>query len=166
MRLPISVIHTINPRYSILAKPSFINLWNAYPPKTQPPVCDGPWLNQCAIRMSLALCGERTLPVNSSTYNEPRCAHGHARGAESLANWLWKKNQLGPPKIFGNTAAERNTLLTKTGIIFFKDFYYQPGDSDERPSGDHIDLWSRGLTGTADSDYCSRAKAVWFWELT
>lgn len=115
--------------------------------------------------MSITLNAELTLAVNSSTYSEPRCAHGHARGAESLANWLWKKNQLGPPKILGNTPAERNTLLTKTGIIFFKDFYYQPGDSEGRPSGDHIDLWNRGMTGTIHGDYFYRANAVWFWEL-
>lgn len=160
----IRVADTIDSRYSILAKPSFINLWDAYPKPLSP--CDGPWINQCAIRMSIALCGERTLQVNASTYTEPRCAHGHARGAESLANWLWKKNQLGPPKVFGSSPAERDTLLNKTGIIFFKDFYYQPGDSDDRPSGDHIDLWSRGTTATIHGDYFYRAKAVWFWELT
>jgi hypothetical protein len=150
-----------------MRKPSFINLWNSYPQYSYDvPACDGPWINQCAIRLSMALCGEHTLPVNSSTYSEPRCAHGHARGAESLANWLWRKSQLGPPRIYTNSAADRTTLLSKTGIIFFKDFYYQPSDSEGRPSGDHIDLWSRGLTGTEDSDYCHRAKAIWFWELS
>lgn len=149
-----------------MAKPSFLNLWNSYPPyPSAKPACDGPWSNQCAIRMSIALCGERTLPVNSSTYSEPRCAHGHARGAESLANWLWKKSQIGPPKILGNSADERNSLLTKTGIIFYKDFYYQLTDPEGRPSGDHIDLWNRGMTASKNSDYFYRAKTVWFWEL-
>lgn len=147
-----------------MAKPSFINLWNAYPLyTTDDPVCDGPWANQCAIRVSVALCGERTLTVNSSTYTEPRCAHGHARGAESLANWLWKKQHLGPPKIFTNGAADRIDLLSKTGIIFFKDFYQQPSDPAGRPTGDHIDLWNRGKTKSGD--YFHAAKAVWFWEL-
>lgn len=147
-----------------MAKPSFINLWNAYPAFTpQDPVCNGPWANQCAIRVSVALCGERTLPVNSSTYSEPRCSHGHARGAESLANWLWKKQQLGPPTIYTKGAADRIGLLNKTGIIFFKDFYQQPNDAQGRPTGDHIDLWNRGRTGSGD--YFHRAKAVWFWEL-
>ncbi|MEG5264125.1 type VI secretion system amidase effector protein Tae4 [Pseudomonas sp. JDS28PS106] len=149
-----------------MAKPSFINLWNQYPPHPGAPACDGPWPNQCAIRLSIALCNERTLPVNSSTYTEPRCAHGHARGAESLANWLWKRQQLGPPKVYGNSAAERTGLLGKTGIIFFKDFYYQETDPDGRPSGDHIDLWNRGVTASSGGDYFFRAKAVWFWELT
>lgn len=151
-----------------MAKPSFINLWKAYGDmlQTHPDgkVCDGSWANQCAIRLSLALCNERTLPVNSKTYDEPRCAHGHARGAESLANWLWKKKQLGAPKKYSNSAADRTSLLGKTGIIFYKDFYYQPTDREGHPSGDHIDLWNRGLTRTGD--YFYRAKEVWFWELT
>jgi hypothetical protein len=146
-------------------KPSFINLWNSYPQYSPgSPVCDGPWANQCAIRVSIALCGERTLPVNSSTYSEPRCSHGHARGAESLANWLWKKAQIGPPRIYSNSAADRAKLLTKTGIIFYKDFYLQLNDAPGQPTGDHIDLWDRGQTKSGD--YFYEAKAVWFWELS
>lgn len=150
-----------------MARPSFVNLWKAYDdlkvayPDHKP--CDGPWANQCAIRLSVALCNERGLPVNSSTYSEPRCAHGHARGAESLANWLWKKQHLGAPVIYKNGATDRVKLLSKTGIIFFKDFYQQPNDAEGHPSGDHIDLWDRGMTQTGD--YFHRAKAVWFWEL-
>ncbi|MGG2398352.1 type VI secretion system amidase effector protein Tae4 [Pseudomonas sp. SH1-B] len=149
-----------------MAKPSFINLWKAYEdmlvefPDKRP--CDGDWANQCAIRLSVALNKERSVMVNASTYSEPRCAHGHARGAESLANWLWKRPQLGPPRIYN--ASDRARLLDKTGIIFYKDFYYRPSDAEGRPTGDHIDLWNRGLTMTGD--YFHRAKAVWFWELS
>ncbi|RON18736.1 type VI secretion system amidase effector protein Tae4 [Pseudomonas frederiksbergensis] len=148
-----------------MAKPSFINLWNSYPPyPSATPACDGPWINQCAIRMSIALCGERTLPVNSSTYTlDPRCSHGHARGAESLANWLWKRQQIGPPKIYTNSVADRTVLMGKTGIIFFKDCYEQSSDTAGRPTGDHIDLWNRGLTKSGD--LFSRSRAIWFWEL-
>ena len=67
-----------------MAAPSFINLWNSYPLESSP--CDGPWDNQCAIRMSLTLNAESTLKVNKNTYSEPKCKHEHARGAESLAN--------------------------------------------------------------------------------
>lgn len=148
-----------------MAKPSFINLWNSYPPYSpvDPPACDGPWINQCAIRVSIALCGERTLAVNSSTYSEPRCAHGHARGAESLANWLWKRPQIGPPKIYTNSVEDRTKLMSKTGIIFFKDCYEQSSDTAGRPTGDHIDLWNRGQTRSGDLFF--RSKAIWFWEL-
>jgi hypothetical protein len=152
-----------------VAKPSFINLWNAYSrllvehPDGHP--CDGPWDNQCAIRMSIALNAEHTIKVDNSTYSEPKCAHGHARGAESLANWLWKKGQLGRPAIYTNGASDRDKILNKVGIIFFKDFFYQPNDAEGHPSGDHIDLWDCGITGTRNSDYFHRSKSVWFWEL-
>ena len=148
-----------------MAKPSFINLWNSYPRYTHTdPACSGPWANQCAIRVSIALCGERTLPVNSSTYNlGPLCAHGHARGAESLAHWLSKKRQLSPPKTYTNSVADRAILRGKTGIIFFKDCYQTNTDRAGQPTGDHIDLWNRGLTKSGDLS--SSAKEIWFWEL-
>ena len=150
-----------------MAKPSFINLWKAYSdlvvthPNAAP--CNGPWANQCAIRMSLVLNAELTVKVNKSTYTEPKCAHEHARGAESLANWLWKRH-LGRPAILGNTAEDRRTLMSKTGLIFFKDCFQQSGESLDNRTGDHIDLWNRGITKTGD--LFSRSRAVWFWELT
>jgi len=115
--------------------------------------------------MSIALNAEHTLKVNKSTYSEPKCAHGHARGAESLANWLWKKSNLGPPTIYTNGASDRDRVLDKVGIIFFKDFYYHPTDPDGSPSGDHIDLWNRGNTGSYEGDYFHRSNNVWFWNL-
>jgi len=57
-------------------KPEFVKLWNSYPTQNSP--CDGPYDNQCAIRMSVALCGEGTLKITKETYPEPKCAHGHA----------------------------------------------------------------------------------------
>ncbi|WP_285350667.1 type VI secretion system amidase effector protein Tae4 [Pseudomonas sp. ME-P-057] len=150
-----------------MAKPSFINLWKAYSdllvahPDAKP--CEGPWANQCAIRMSLTLNAEKTVKVNKSTYTEPKCAHEHARGAESLANWLWK-HHLGRPTVLTNSAEDRRTLMNKTGLIFFKDCFQQPGETVDGRSGDHIDLWNRGLTQTGDLFY--RSRKVWFWELT
>lgn len=144
-----------------MAKPSFINLWNAYPTVSSP--CDGPWDNQCAIRMSIALSGEMTLKVNTSTYTEPKCAHGHARGAESLANWLEKR--LFYPRKVGGSAQDREAFKDKTGIIFYKDCFARTGQTAENRTGDHIDLWNRGLTkGFSDGAY--QSKAVWFWELS
>ncbi|WP_460417424.1 type VI secretion system amidase effector protein Tae4 [Pseudomonas sp. microsymbiont 2] len=144
-----------------MAKPSFINLWNAYPKVSSP--CDGPWDNQCAIRMSIALNGEMSLKVNKSTYTEPKCAHGHARGAESLANWL--EGRLFYPLKIAGTAQARAQLSTKTGIIFYRNCYARNGQRWEDRSGDHIDLWNRGLTkGFNDDAY--QSQAVWFWELT
>lgn len=151
-----------------MAKPSFINLWKAYSdllvahPDAKP--CDGPWANQCAIRMSIALNAELTVKVNKSTYTEPKCSHGHARGAESLANWLWK-HHLGRPLIIGGSEVERRKLQNKIGLIFFKDCFQQAGEADEGRTGDHIDLWNRGLTVGRFSDQAYRSRAVWFWEL-
>jgi hypothetical protein len=48
-------------------------------------------------------------------------------------------------------------------LIFFKDCFQQSGETPEGRSGDHIDLWNRGLTQTSDLFY--RSKKVWFWEL-
>lgn len=145
-----------------MAKPSFINLQQAYPKVASP--CDQPWGNQCAIRMSIALNGEQTIRVNKSTYTEPKCKHDHARGAESLANWLWR-HHLGRPLIIGGSATDRQVLRDKRGIIFFKDCFQRASETLEQRSGDHIDLWNRGLTqGFSDGDYMS--KQIWFWELS
>jgi hypothetical protein len=142
-----------------MAVPAFINLWNNYPAESSP--CDGGWPNQCAIRMSVTLNAEQTIRVDAYTYSEPRCAHGHARGAESLANWLWL-NHLGRPRIFTEGATAKRSLNEKTGIIFFKDCFIRKGETVQR--GDHIDLWNRGATKTY-SDPGNKSKQVWFWEL-
>lgn len=142
-----------------MARPAFINLWNSYPTVNDP--CDGPWSNQCAIRMSLALNDEKTLLVDRFTYSEPKCAHGHARGAESLANWLWRRH-LGRPSIFTSGAIAKRTLAEKNGIIFFKDCY--PRGGEIRATGDHIDLWQRGMT-KGYNDPGNKSAQVWFWEL-
>lgn len=143
-----------------MATPAFLNLWSNYPTESDP--CDGGWENQCAIRMSITLNAEGAIQVNQSTYSEPRCSHGHARGAESLANWLWKRH-LGRPRIFPDGAKAKIALHSKTGLLFFKDCFTRSGES--RRTGDHIDLWNRGLTKTY-SDPANKSSQVWFWELT
>lgn len=144
----------------MMARPAFINLWNNYPTERQP--CDGGWANQCAIRMSITLNAERTIRVDKHTYSEPRCSHGHARGAESLANWLWR-HHLGRPRIFTDGAGAKRQLHQKSGIILFKDCFTRSGES--RAVGDHIDLWNRGVTKTYD-DPANHSAQVWFWELS
>jgi len=139
-------------------KPEFTNLWSSYPDDKKP--CDGPWENQCAIRMSVALNGEGTIKINKNTYPEPRCAHGHARGAESLANFLWKK--IGKPLVFTNASDAKIKLAGKNGIIFFKDCFNRGGESAR--SGDHIDVWKLGTTKTYH-DPANQSAQVWFWAL-
>ena len=142
-----------------MSKPSFINLWNGYPKENDP--CDGSWNNQCAIRMSIALNAEMSIKVNKSTYSEPKCSHGHARGAESLANWLWKYH-LKRPNRYTDGAQCKLTLQSKNGIIFFKDCFTRAGDT--KRLGDHIDLWNKGLT-KGYNDPANKASQIWFWEL-
>lgn len=141
-------------------RPRFILLWGSYPTVSDP--CEQGWTNQCAIRMSIALNTERTITVSASSYSEPRCQHGHARGAQSLATWLWSRH-LGRPRIFSDTAAAKHTLGSEQGIVFFKDCFTRAGQSTR--SGDHIDLWLRGLTKTYD-DPGNHSAQLWFWELT
>ncbi len=132
-----------------MAKPRFDSLWNAYPEEHDP--CNQGWANQCAIRMSIALTGAGFALTG---YTEPRCKHGHARGAESLAQYL--VSRLGRPVI--KTKDGEAAVDGKSGIIFFKDLAGFRGGN-----GDHIDLWRNGETKTGA--YFSSCKQVWFWEL-
>lgn len=141
-----------------MAKPGFTTLWASYPVVKAP--CDGPWDNQCAIRMSIALNGEGSVTVNSKNYSEPKCRHGHARGAESLANWLQTK--IGRPKKWKSGEAAKKDLQDDQGIIFFKDCFTRAGSTAQ--VGDHIDLWRKGITKTF-SDPNNSSKEVWFWAL-
>jgi hypothetical protein len=86
--------------------------------------------------MSVALNKELSVQINKHTYSEPKCAHGHARGAESLANCLWKTH-LGRPIVYTNGATAKSSIQGKQGIIFFKDFFPRSGETESR--GDHID---------------------------
>jgi Type VI secretion system (T6SS), amidase effector protein 4 len=142
-----------------MPKPVFTKLWSSYPTVAKP--CDGPWSNQCAIRLSVTLNAEGTLTISSTTYTEPKCAHGHARGAESLANWLWNSGRLGRPTVYADGATAKTAIADKRGIIFFKDCFTRDGSTVQ--TGDHIDLWQRGFTKTYN-DPANKAKQVWFWE--
>jgi hypothetical protein len=142
-----------------MAKPSFLNLWASYPDPEVRHCSDG-LANECAIRMSLTLNAEKTLAVSKGSYSEPKCSHGHARGAESLANWLYRK--IGPPKVYNDPAKAKLLLAEKKGIIFFKDCFVRAGET--RQVGDHIDLWHTGFTKSY-SDPQNKAKQIWFWEL-
>jgi hypothetical protein len=130
--------------------PHFVLLWIAYPTVNHP--CDGPWDNQCAIRLSLCLINAG-FPLTN--YTEPVCSHGHARGAESLANYLY--NQVGRPKIAKTPTQGQSNVSGKNGVVFFKDITGFRGGR-----GDHIDVWMNGLTKTGD--YFDSSKETWFWE--
>jgi hypothetical protein len=123
---------------------------NANYPEGRP--CDDDWAFQCALRMSIALsrCG-----FDFSDYRSPKCSHGHPRGAECLANFLWRK--LGRPKIY--KSATTSTIKTR-GIILFKDIY-----TFRNGVGDHIDLWNGANRMTRSGAYFGKCKQVWFFNL-
>jgi hypothetical protein len=141
-----------------MQKPSYQTLENNYPDTNKP--CDQTdrngdvvWKNQCAIRVSIALIGAGC-PLDG--YSEPTCKHGHARGAESLATYLWRN--LSKPKIYRSGDTAKAELASKQGIIFFKDIAGFRGGI-----GDHIDLWDG--TKTMTGEYFSSMQQVWFWKL-
>ncbi|WP_207787526.1 type VI secretion system amidase effector protein Tae4 [Candidatus Thiosymbion oneisti] len=127
---------------------SFQSLWTNYPKLLRP--CDGPWQNQCAIRFSIAL--EKT-GFGLAGYKHPVCKHGHARGADGLANYLWRNVR--PPRLVTN---KQSSITNKKGIVFFENLKGFRGGR-----GDHIDLWNKGITKTGD--YFGACQKVWFWEL-
>ncbi len=137
--------------------------------------------DQCAIRLGscLAACGVDTTKIVSKSRHcwQHDAKLGHILAAEELANGLLKTriNGISPlrkidPRKF------QSELISKTGIIFFKDFWVRTGEDFSQRSGDHIDLWknnrltnwktwflissSLGFSG----DY-AKSKEVWFWEI-
>ena len=148
-------------------QPVFAKLWEGYPQENHP--ChDGNekgegtdrWPNQCAIRMSIALNAEGTILVNKDTYTDPKCPHGHARGAKSLVDWLSKKRRLGYPKVYTDAGKAKITLMTNRGIIFFYGCFTRSDGS----AGDHVDLWDNSITKTFN-DPNNFSNEIWFWEL-
>ncbi len=137
-------------------RPSFDVLWRHYPTVMDP--CDGGWNDQCAIRMSIAL---EAAGISLAAYDEPVCAHHHARGAQSLGDWLWR-NHLRRPELFRNGKIAKAVCRDKQGIIVFKDCFKRRGETQMR--GDHIDLWRRSVTKTWN-DPLDRSRQVYFWEL-
>lgn len=137
-----------------MSKPSFESLSTHYPTERINGGCTN-YENQCAIRLSYALSGAGT-PIDS--YTDPTCTVGDqkfARGAESLANFLYKRFGI-PEKHLSAVARER--IAKRTGIVFFKDIAGFRGGI-----GDHIDLWDGSATKTGE--YFTSSSQVWFWEL-
>jgi hypothetical protein len=125
----------------------FQTLWGSYPSNHMP--CDGPYDNQCAIRLSIALVGAG---FSFGGYTEPRCKHGHARGAESLAQFL---SRAARPERLAPATAEAS-VAGRTGVVFFRNL---PGFRGGQ--GDHIDVWNG--TRTQTGAYFARCQEVWFW---
>ena len=132
----------------------FVTLWENHPGKYARP-CN--FDNQCAIRMGIAL--EKS-GVDLSTYKGARCwydEHKHILRAQELANWISRQNDL-----FGIKEEHKNVtyedFIDRNGIVFIQDGW---------GATDHIDLWNgnRRIMKGGGSDYFSKGRAVWFWEL-
>ena len=128
--------------------PAFWRMWDNYPTSRTP--CDGPYANQCAIRASIALIGAG---FSLAGYREPMCRHGHARGAESLANFITRT--AGAPQIL-KPAHAKQSVEGRSGLVFFRNI-----EGFRNSQGDHMDLWNGSKTQTgAYFDCCEQ---VWFW---
>ncbi len=131
--------------------------YNKNPPNCTDKKADGSlaFKNQCAIRMSIAL---QKSGVDFNSYTDPKCSHGHARGARSLANWLWKKHLCAPKKHKGKEARNIQSLLKgKAGILYFHNLSGQINN-------DHIDLFYNNGTQANYSNLWT-AEEYWFFEL-
>jgi hypothetical protein len=136
---------------------TLLKLWEAYPWPPEVKYSSGGYSNECAIRMSIAI--EGAAKAFFKNYTEPKSPEGWARGAESLAVFLWK-HHLGRPKIFKSTKSFREASMSAAGIVFYKDCFVRAGEKHKR--GDHIDLWYNGTT-MGFNDPNGDAEQVWFW---
>jgi hypothetical protein len=81
------------------------------------------------------------------------CRHGHARGAESLANFI--SRTAGRPQILKPDEAKR-TVASRSGLVFFRNI-----EGFRNSRGDHFDLWDGSKTKTGE--YFKSSQQVWFW---
>ncbi len=145
-----------------MVKIKFNDLWknHSYPEKP----CDNKtFINQCAIRMGVALekSGVDTTSFDKM-YPHRRCYSGfkhnprHILGAENLADWM-KLNPIvfGIVKIFKQPKI--NDFYAKKGIIFIKNGW---------GSTDHIDLWNGFAMKGGFVEYLEIGEELWFWEFT
>lgn len=144
---------------------TFSDLWSSY--DTGKP-CNGPFSNQCAIRLSEALLQAE---VSLSGFGGARCwsddsenGGKHIIRAEEFGNWLARGSL---PGLGATQKVDPKTYQTelngKTGIIFFKDYWQRSGETFENRSGDHIDLWNKNRT----SDYAfGWTRDFWEWALS
>ncbi len=165
----------------------FKTIWNNYPDKDEmkkkcfnkQPNSQKPFSDYCAILLSECLIRSG---FNLSSARGNRCwSHSgpkHLLLAEDVANWLAKSPPVGigkresvTPNLF------QNKLSTRTGIIFFKDYWQRGNESFQARSGDHIDLWNKNEITSSGmfvrnileffgrvSDL-NKSRDIWFWEI-
>ena len=133
---------------------SFSKLWKNYPPDNADgshaaPSSDSYAKNQCAIRLSVSL--EKS-GFNLSGYTDPLTSEGYARGAKSLADYLWR--EIGRPSIM--SVSDFSSSMSGSRGIFFE-LKATPNDTS------HIDLNNYGQTGSGF--YSGGVKEIWYWRM-
>ncbi|MGI9570542.1 MAG: type VI secretion system amidase effector protein Tae4, partial [Desulfobulbia bacterium] len=149
--------------------------------------------NQCAIRMGVSL---RDSGITMSQLGHPRVSWYHPKdrmyvlNAEELAGAIARSNiqGLGPKEIIRGDDVRSFTsiLYGRTGIIFFKDYWYRgrkvpdgnggmKSIKEARATGDHIDVWNGYRTSAkwliewfswlGYSENYGKSREIWFWEV-
>jgi hypothetical protein len=160
---------------------TFIKLWNNHPNISgymdgKPCSKNGVPLftNQCAIRMGHALQASGFEVTNISVR---LCWHHkkqsfHSLAAEELAIALKRSVVPGIGRLKKlNPEDFTKPISGGKGIIFFKDYWQRSGESYNRRTGDHIDLWNgHKLTNSSFYTFWSsyfhtydNSKEIWFW---
>lgn len=139
---------------------TFSNLLRHFP-RIPNPCTDQLMVNQCAIRMSIALMGAS--PTVLTPFEGNRCSHGHARSARALARFL--RVHLGEPviKLVRGQVARSQEINEGQGILFYL----------REPLMNHIDLWTTRMClpryGEGNAQTMSwtalDAKEYWFWPM-
>lgn len=149
--------------------------------------------NQCAIRMGVSL---RDSGISLGQLGNPRVSWYHPKermfvlNAEELASAIARSNISGLgaiQKISGDDVKRFTSILYgRTGIIFFKDYWYRgrripDGNGgtktvkEARATGDHIDVWNGYRTSAkwliewfswlGYSENYGKSREIWFWEV-
>ncbi|WP_197341619.1 type VI secretion system amidase effector protein Tae4 [Ralstonia solanacearum] len=150
----------------------FSDLWGNYvtgqPYKEKGGVPKG-FENQCAIRMSATLHKVGIEMKSFSTANvtlKPGDSFGRimldgkftAVKADQLGSWLSRQPFCGIGKAENITGMDwESRIKGRTGIVMFDGYWTRDGESSERASGGHIDLWNgsrltnNGVVGTVET---------------
>jgi len=142
------------------------------------PCKDSKILNQCAVRLTLAMgrCGFSFAlfePQNRLHHDRQSCQLNdpHIVGADELHRFFMYVWDTG---LKGKGSEIKKKIKGKPGIVYFDNCFIRPGETARK--GDHIDLWTgekiynqilylkAGGDTTADSDLFARASFVrFFW---
>ncbi len=164
-------------------KPAYSLLQLAYfDYRADPAPCKAGVTNQCAVRMSIALCrcgfGMDAFSPQARVHRGRRACGPtmpHVLGAGELASYL--RSLWGAPTLYrGATLADaRAGVLGRKGVIYFNNCFSREDDGPR--VGDHIDLWTgdryyndvihvpAGGDAAAGTSLFGRADAVWFFDL-